>query len=200
MANTNAPFGLRPLMAGGSAPTGFANWTRKNGILYNNATAIYSGDLVQTLSTGYLGQWTATTAASQCAGVFVGCERYSTSQNTKYYSPYWPGTDAASGTVDAFLIPIQQAANMMFVIQTDGTGITVADIGANADIVVGTGSTSGGCFSGSYLDTGTLNTTATLPLRIMDLWSNWCPVGPGTQAGAYNWAVVSINMTGQTGI
>lgn len=199
MANTNAPFGLRPLMAGGSAPTGFANQTRRNGILSSNGTAIYYGDLVKSLSTGYLGQWTATTAASQVAGVFAGCRRYSTSTNQPYYNPYWPGTDAASGTVDAFLMPIQQAATMWFVIQTDATGITLADIGANADIVVGTGNTSTG-FSGSYLDTGTLNTTATLPLRIMDLWSNYCPVGPGTQAGAYNWAVVSINSTGQTGI
>ena len=63
-----------------------------------------------------------------------------------------------------------------------------------------------------YLDTGTLNTTATLPLRIVDLWANWTsgnnPEGagggsspmPGTQAGAYNWAVVAINTQGSTGI
>lgn len=199
MANTNAPFGLRPLMAGGSAPTGFANQTRRNGILYSNGTAIYSGDLVKFLDTGYLGQWTATTAVSQAAGVFVGCRRFSTSQNTDYYSPYWPGNDAASGTVDAFLIPLSQAPSMLFVIQTDATGITQAAIGANADIAVGTGNTTTG-FSGSYLDVSTLGTEATKPLRIVDLWSNYCPVGPGTQTGAYNWAVVSVNSTGQTGL
>ena len=124
---------------------------------------------------------------------------------------YWPGTDAASGTVLAQYVPAAITPTPLFVIQTDATGITVADIGANADITVGTGSTTTG-FSASVLNTGSLNTTATLPLRVVDLWANYSmgnwPTGaggssslaPGTQAGAYNWAVVAINNMGTTGV
>ena len=55
-------------------------------------------------------------------------------------------------------------------------------------------------------------TAVTAPLQLVDLWVNWSmgnsPEGagtsstlaPGTQAGAYNWAVVAINNTGSQGI
>ena len=211
MANTNAPFGLRFIGLQGGGVTNSSNQERRNAILYSNTTAIYTGDLIKMQSTGYLAQWTATTAVSQCWGVFAGCRYASNSQQTIVPQKYWPGTDAASGTVLAQYIPAVLSPAPLFVIQTDSTGITVADIGANADINVGTGSTVTG-MSGSYLDTGTLNTTATLPLRIIDLWANWSmgnsaegaggssSLAPGTQAGAYNWAVVAINVTGSTGI
>lgn len=214
MANQNSPFGLRPIGPAGGGPYNANLQERRNGILYSNATAIYTGDLVKMQNTGYMAQWTATTAVSQCWGVFRGCRYFSNSQQTIVPQKYWPGTDAASGTVLAQFIPAALAPLQYYVIQTDSTGITLADIGANADIVVGTGSTLTG-FSGSYLDTGTLNTTATLPLRIIDLWANWVTtmagggtegagagstLAPGTQAGAYNWAVVAINSTGTTGI
>lgn len=211
MANTNAPFGLRFIGLSGGGVTNSSMQERRNGILYSNGTAIYTGDLIKMQNTGYLAQWTATTAVSQCWGVFAGCRYASNSQQTIVPQKYWPGTDAASGSVLAQYVPAALSPPPLFVIQTDATGITLADIGANADIVVGTGSATTG-FSGSYLDTSTLNTTATLPLRIMDLWSNWSmgnnPEGagsgstlaPGTQAGAYNWAVVAINTTGSTGI
>lgn len=211
MANTNAPFGLRFIGLKGGGPQAAVNQERRNSILYSNATAIYTGDLLKMQSTGYLAQYSAGTAVSQVWGVFSGCRYYSNSQQTIFPNKYWPGTDAASGTVMCQYIPAAGSPTPLFVIQTDSTGITNADIGANADIVVGTGSTSTG-FSGSYLDTGTLATTATLPLRIEDLWVNWASGGPvegagssstllpGTQAGAYNWAVVSINVMNNTGI
>ncbi len=200
MANTNAPFGLSVIGVQGSPPSNFANTTLKNGILYTNNTAIYSQDLVKISSNGYLYQWAAGTATTADWGIFFGCRYYSNSAAQPVFRPYWPGTDAASGTVDAFFLPGQLATPLLFKIQTDSTGITQADIGANADIVVGTGSTSGGCFSGSYLDVSTISTTNTLPLRIVDLWANRCPVGPGTAAGAYNWAVVALNNMSVTGV
>lgn len=201
MANTNAPFGLKFLGLNGSPVTNSANVTLKNGILYSDTTKIYSGDLIKMQNSGYVAQWTATTAVSQLWGVMFGCKYYSASQNNILQSPYWVGGDASSGTVDVNYLPGVLSPPGEFLIQTDSTGITNADIGINADIVVGTGSTVGGCFSGSYLDHTTYNTTATLPLRIVDLWANRAPAGtPGTAAGAYNWAVVALNVTGSTGI
>lgn len=210
MANTNAPFGLRFLGLNGGPPTNSSMQERRNGILSTNTTAIYTGDLIFQSTNGQLYQWTATTPAYLCYGVFAGCRYASNSQQTVVPQKYWPGTDAASGTVLAQWIPASLTASPLFVIQTDATGITEASRGANADIVVGTGSAITG-FSGSYLDTSTITTTSTLPLRIVDLWVNWSmgnnPEGSGspstlaagTQTGAYNWAVVAINNAGQQG-
>jgi len=203
MANTNNPFGLRQLGLNGSAqaPT-MGQVTFKNGILSTDTNKIYFQDPVKMQSSGYIADWTATTAVSQLWGIFIGCRYYSSSQNNILYSPYWPGADAASGTVDAFLIPGILSPPGLFVVQTDSTGITLADIGVNADVAMGTGSTTGGCFSGAYLDHTTYTTTATLPFRIVALWADYMggQVGPGTASGAYNWAVVALNSQGSTGI
>lgn len=203
MANTNSPFGLKQIGLNGSssAPT-MGQTTLKNGILYTDTTKSFFGDLLKMQSTGYVTQWTATTAVSQLWGIMLGCKYTSTSQNNILYSPYWVGADAVSGSVDVQFLPGINSTPGLFVIQTDSTGITLADIGANADVVVGTGSTYGACYSGSYLDHTTLATTATLPLRVVDLWSNYAggQIGPGTAAGAYNWAVVALNVQGSTGI
>lgn len=207
MANTNAPFGLRPI-AGKGAPPNFELDIMY--ILGSNNTAIYYGDLVKRLSTGYIAQWTATTAVSQCAGVFMGCEYLSSSRGVMVRNAFWPGSDAASTTViKAHILPISQAAQYEFVIQTDATGAAITDIGQNVDVAMGTGSTIRGT-SGMYVDMSTQNTTATLPLRIVDIWGTATGplgrgnVGPGadntTNPTPYNWVVVRTNQAGVTGI
>ena len=198
MANTNSPFGLRQVGLNGSPVTNFGNSTRLGGIDKDNATAIFCGDLLKRLDTGYLAQWTNGTAVSQAWGVFFGCSYYSVSQNTKVFNRFWPGSDAAAD-VDCFYIPFQQTPNPLFVIQSGSAGIAFADIGANVDIVVGSGNTTTG-FSGSYLST--VVTTATVPLTIVDLWttSNAGGVGSGTASGAYNWVLVSANSNQITGL
>ena len=211
MANTNAPFGLRFIGVMGSPPTNAALREKRNGILSTNTTPIYTGDLILQSADGYLYQWTATTANYLCYGVFAGCRYASSSQQTTVPQKYYPGTDAASGSILAQFYQGALATPALFVIQTDATGITLADVGANADIIVGTGSTLTGR-SGSYLDTTSIATNITRPLRIIDLWANWSmgnsPEGagtgsslaPGTQSGAYNWAVVALNNMGQQGV
>lgn len=196
MANTNAPFGLREFTGtvGGVAPN-FSLITRQ--IAYNDTTKIYRGDPVASLVTGYVAQWTASTAVSQLAGVFFGCKYKSTAFGRTVWMPYWPGSDVAStDTVEAYLIPCNLAAPPVFIIQTNVTGVTIADIGANFDVALGTGSTATGQ-SGAYLDVSTINTTATLPFRLLGLWSDYAPPSSaGAQAGAYNWAIVAANVAG----
>lgn len=211
MANVNQPFGLKFIGLMGSPPTNSALMERRNAILSTNTTAIYTGDLIKISANGYLYQWTATTPSYLNYGVFAGCRYSSNSQQTVVPQKYWPGTDAASGSVLAQYYPAALAPSGLFIIQTDATGITLADIGMNADVAVGTGSAITG-FSGSYLDTTSITTATTAPLRIVDLWANYSmgnsPEGAGsssslaagTQAGAYNWAVVAINNSGQQGI
>lgn len=199
MANTNAPFGFKVIGNSGGAAPNFENRVFK--VASNDTQAIYFGDPVKLLNTGYIAQWTASTAVSQLAGIFVGCKYYNTSVGQIRNSPYWPGANA-SGEVEAYVIPCLFGAGApQFVVQGSGTAFTQADVGQNIDVALGTGSTVGGCFSGATVDYGTLGTAATLPFRIMRLWSDIAVSGsPGTEAASYNWVVVSANITGSTGI
>lgn len=198
MANTLAPFGFRQIgVTGGVSPT-FGLITRQ--VAYNDTTKIYQNDPVKSLSTGYVAQWTAGTEVSQLAGVFVGCNYVSTAQGKTVWSNYWPGADVASGViVTAYLVPCNLSVAPVFLVQSSGTAITLADIGANADVSVGTGSTY--TFqSGATLDQATLAATATLPFRVMDVYQG---VGNGSDtATSYNWVVVAANVSGagSTGI
>lgn len=210
MANANAPFGLRYLGTYGRPPTNSSMQERRNAILATNTTPIYTGDLIQMSSDGNFYQWVAAQANYLCYGVFNGCRYPSNSQQTVVPQKYWPGTDTA-GPVLAQYVPAIFAPTPVFVLQTDGTGIVQSNVGMNVDIVVGTGSTTTG-FSGSFLDTTTISTSVTKPLRIIDLYSNWAmgnnPEGvgasstlvPGVQTGAFNYAVVAINNSGQQGV
>ncbi len=209
MANSNAPYGLRYIGQMGSPPNNAPMMELRNGILSTNTTPIYTGDLIFMSANGYLYQWTATTPGYMCWGVFGGCRYSSVSQQTPVPQKFYPGTDAVSGSILAQFVPGALSPAALFVIQTDATGITVAARGANADVIVGTGANG---FSGAYLDTTTIATNVTRPLRIIDTWANYSmgnsPEGaggssslaPGTQAGAYNWAVVALNVMGQEGV
>lgn len=196
MPNTLAPFGFRHLgNTDGASPT-FGMITKK--IKSDNTTDIFYGDPVKLLNTGYIGQWTASTAVSQLAGIFAGCQYNASGTGELVRSKFWPGT-GNTGDVTAFIIPCNLSVPGKFVVQNSGTVITLADIGANADVSVGTGSQTTG-ISGATLDQATLGTTATLPFRIVDLWNG---VGNGSDATTdYNWVIVAANVSGagSTGI
>jgi hypothetical protein len=187
MANTNAPYGFRQYSGTGSAPT---YEQIAVGIVYN-ASAIYYGDPVypQTDGTVAIG----TPGTTQIAGVFQGCKYLSVSQKRTVWSNYWPGSDVASGNVvEGYII---NDPNAKFVAQVGGstsTGLVVGDVNANIQFAYGTGNASTG-ISGAYIDiTVTPTTTATLPFRVVSLVTN-PPGAPGTDTGAYNYAIVAFN-------
>ena len=182
MANTNAPFGFRQYKGTGSAPT-YEQVVMT--IASNNATAIFFGDPVVPLNTGYIAQ--ASSNSVQIAGIFVGCKYLSTSQKRTVWSNYWPGSDTTQD-VEAYVV---NDPNAQFLAQTDATGAVFGDINANVGFAIGTGNTATG-ISGAYVDMSTVNTTSTLPFRINALVTQ-PPGSPGTQAGAYNWVVVAFN-------
>lgn len=203
MANTNAPNGFMPTWGtfGGAAPT-FSFITRQ--IAYGDTTKIYRGDPVKSLNTGYVAQWTASTAVSQLAGIFWGCKYKSTSLGRTVWNNYWPGGDVAStDTVEAYLIPCNLSVPMVFEAQSDGTAFAFADIGQCVDVTLGTGSTQTGQ-SGASLAYSTLGVTATLPFRIVGLLSDYAPPGlNGTDnTTSYNRVLVAANVSGagSTGI
>ncbi|HEY6861679.1 MAG TPA: hypothetical protein VI358_18080 [Pseudolabrys sp.] len=200
MANSNSPFGARHLgMATGASPATFSLITRK--IASNNSHAIGTNDLVVNLDTGYVDYWTpSSSVVSNFAGIFNGCKFFSTALQRVIWSPYWPGS-GATGDVTAFIVPVDQASPSSFVIQATSTPFTFADIGAVCDIDRGTVNTTTG-ISGATLDRGTIGTAATLPFKIMNVWSAiGAPGSLGTDDTAnYNWVLVSANSEKSTGL
>jgi hypothetical protein len=211
MANVLAPFGFRHIgYREGFAPTYGMKRAR---IALGNANPIFHGDAVVQLSTGYVAQPANNTAT--IAGVFQGCEYLSISQGKKVRSPYWPGSDA-SADVDCFLI---DTINALFLGQVNGTPGVFGNIGNNIGVFTATGgsaapvagsgqgNTTNG-LSGMLLDTantfnGGVGTVATLPFRIVNLYSDVMIQGAGTSGGTqfngtdnttnYNWLVVAAN-------
>lgn len=183
MANTNAAFGFRQYSGTGSSPTYEQN-VRK--IKSDNTTAIFFGDAVIPLSSGYIGQATANTV--QLAGIFAGCKYLSTSQKRTVWSNFWPGADAAAD-VEAYII---DDPNAKFLVQVGGTAVTLADIGSNIQLNVGTGNTATG-ISGMYAES--VATTITLPFKVVGLVQD-PPGANGTDAtSAYNQIIVQFNNT-----
>lgn len=193
MANTSAPFGFRDiaLSGGSSAPTG---GMIKRQIAFDDSTKIYQGDPVKSLATGFVAQWTAGTAVSQLAGIFVGCEYLSLATGKHIFSKFWPGADVgASSEVTAHLIPCNLAPAPLFNAQSSGTAITLADVGANIDVALGTGSDLTGQ-SAATVDQSTIGAGATLPFRIMGLYEG---VGNGSDAtSSFNIVTVAANVSG----
>jgi hypothetical protein len=180
MANTFAPYGFLQAQGGaGGAPT-FAQSTRR--IASTNTTPIFTGDPVQPVTstaTGYITQATAG-GSVQLAGIFTGCQYFSTSQKRTVWSSYWPGSDA-TGDVVAYVIDDPAAR---FVVQTSGSGFPVTGTatsqtsGVQGQLVTfaysTTGATSGNSNGGNNAtgrSTAYVNATATTntsPFIIVD--------------------------------
>jgi len=181
MPNTNAPFGFRVYRGMGATPT-YEQSVRL--VKSDNTTAIYFGDPVSNLDTGYITRATAGTA--QIAGIFAGCKYLSTSQKRVVWSNYWPGADAAAD-VEAYII---DAPNTQFLVQAGGTAIGLAAMGLYVQFNLGTGNANTG-ISGAFVESPAV--TATLPFRIIGFDVD-PPGSNGTDiASAYNYVIVGFN-------
>ena len=187
MANTNAPFGfqLAGFLDGRSGSLGQQTRLIANG----DTTAVYSGDPVTSLNTGYVTRSTAGT--TQIAGIFIGCTYLNTALGRTVWSPSWPGS-GATGDVTAYVVTDPQA---VFKVQAGGsaTAIGLADINANINFALGTGNATSGQ-SGAYADQTTISpSTTTLPFRIVGLIQ--APPGAnGTDiTTGYNNVIVAFN-------
>mgnify|MGYP006274627589 CR=1 FL=1 len=198
----SAPYGLKPVnLIGGQV---FAGATRLLNIASGYNTSIFYGDAVKLVSTGTIQKDTGTTTATP-VGVFLGCS-YVNSQGQTIFTQYFPAnTTAPTGTtITAYVADDpDQLFKVALVSGTtaDGDGLTVAFlgrtiIGGNVEIVQNTGSTvTGDSKIGVYSAAGA-TTTATLPLRVID-------VVPDTANSSGNFCEVIVkwnapNVTGQT--
>lgn len=174
MANQETAYGLRPVGLVGSATnsTGVTQYE----IASNNTHAIYQYGLVVPLSAGVIDYAGATNGGTtQALGVLMGVEYMDATQKKPVFISYWPGSGAVSvdtnHPVKAFVAdnPMQ-----VFKVASDASltdrATAQAAVFANASLGTSarTGSTATGS-SDSALGVSTINTTATLPLRIVGI-------------------------------
>lgn len=182
MANTNAPFGFAQDAGNGSTPT-YETVVRQ---AQYNASAIYYGDPVTSQSDGTIA--ITSPGTTQIAGIFYGCKYLSVSQKRVVWNNYWPGSDVASGNyVECYIV---NDPNARFLVQSDSTGLTLANVGSNVQVTIGTPSSVTG-LSGAYV--GSPNTTSTLPFRVFEIVTTPAGSNPNPTSGAYALAIVGFN-------
>lgn len=184
MANSNAPLGFRHAgNVGGGAPT--YQIQPEAQIAYNDTNALYTGDPVTLLSTGYITR--ATAGTTPVYGIFMGCEYLNPSTNQIQFSKYWPGVAIAStSAVKAIVV---NDPNAEFLVQATSTNIGRGDIGANVQFTYTAGSALTG-MSACTVDSP--NTTSTLPFRVTRILTSSPYVGYDP-TGTYNWVFVTFN-------
>jgi len=157
MANTDAPNGLKPVrhIAGGTIRPN--EYKIPSG--YN--TAIFTGDAVKLLSSGYVA---VAAAGNRLLGVFAGCS-YPNSSGEQVFSRQWTASATTLGSGDVTAL-IYDDPNIVYAIQSAGSA-DFADIGNLADHVAGAGSTSTG--QSNFEISGTTG-TGTAGMRILGLY------------------------------
>ena len=179
MANVDKAFGLRAL--GNLSATGSQKQFGYN-IADNQSGAIFQGQLV-TLKDGFILAFDPSSHTA-AVGVFNGCDYIDATTGKPTFSNFYPGSiNITQGEIIADII---DDPNQLFLIQAD-EDIEAADIGKNADIVVGSGSTTTG-LSVNELDSSTIATTAALNLKIVGLYDS-----PNNAFGNFAVVVVKIN-------
>ena len=203
------PYGLKPInLIGGQV---FAGATRQLVIANTSgtgyATSIFYGDVVQidTSGSGTIVKDTGTSTANP-VGVFLGCQYISATTGQLTFGQYYPASLAVKNgsIITAFVADDpDQLFKVVNVAGTtaDGNGLTPAYlgrtvIGSNAALVQNTGSTTTGDSTVAIYTAAGATTTATLPIRIID-------VVPDTANSSGNFCEFIVkwnapNVTGQT--
>lgn len=179
MASTASPYGLLPIQKLGGGVQNHALRQMKIASGYN--TNIFYGDIVKRVAGGTIEKDTGTTTATP-VGVFLGVQYTDATYGFTTRQMWTAGTAVA----DAYAL-VCDDPDALFQIQSD-EAVGQTGQGCNAAIVQGSGSTANGK-SGVKLDGSTLNTTSTLPLRIVDFVQSTT----STIGDAYTDLVVKFN-------
>ena len=169
MANNDAPFGLRYVrnVQGKYNNSGQSRYRITTGDA-TNTTNIYQGDIVTQNTAGIVTRIARADGGSATSdiivGVFNGCFYTAPTTSKPTWSNYWPGNAATDAIAFIYDDPFD-----VFEVQADAA-FPVADLFGNFDIVdnTGTGSSDSG-ISYVELDVTTGATTATLPLKALDI-------------------------------
>ena len=179
MANVDKAFGLRAL--GNLSATGSQKQFGYQ-IADNQAGAIFQGDLV-TLKDGFILQFDPSSHTA-AVGVFNGVFYTDPTTGKPTFKNFYPGSvNITTGTIQADVL---DDPNQLFIIQSD-EDIEQADFGKNADVVVGSGSTTTG-LSAMELDSSDIGTGAAKNLKLVGIYDT-----PGNALGNFCQVVVKIN-------
>lgn len=177
MANSNTPFGLRPLRDAASGP--HSGGLEMFYVPSSDGTALFIGDpVVKNGSSDTAGVPGAVRAAA--GGPITGVVQGFVPDGT--INP--PGYRAAS---TAGYILVNTDLDTLYVIQDTAGTIAAADVGLNADLTLAAGSTYTKR-SAVVLNAASKAATATLAVKIQGL----API-PGNEFGAYAKVLVKIN-------
>ena len=174
MANQETAYGLRPIGMVGSGPnsTGITEYEIASG----NTNAIFNGEIVVPLATGFIDQAGDTAGGTtQALGVLTGVMYHDSTQKKPVWLNYWPGSAGVSvDTNHPVRAYVADNPNQLFQIASDASTTNRATaqgfIFANTDLGTSarTGSTDTGS-STSQMSVANVAVTATLPLRIVGL-------------------------------
>jgi hypothetical protein len=158
VANTQATFGFRQI---GYTSGGAPDFQLATGVIASaNGTKIFRGDpVIYNTGTGKIEQ------ASSQLGAVRRCVRWlrlHACGRHPEWSPFWPAAGAVADAT-AYII---NAPNALFIVAALNTSVVQANVGENVGFSIGTGNTSTG-FSAATIDQSTLNTTNTLPFRVV---------------------------------
>jgi hypothetical protein len=183
--SVDKPYGLKPInLIGGQV---FAGSTRQRRIA-SNASSIGYGDPLKFVNDGTVAVTTETTTApvTGFAGVFLGCTFVSSVTGQPTYSQAWiSGTSVKANTYivayvaddpDTLFKAVGVTASL--VVSTTG-GFTYSSVGLNAALVANTLDTTTNDSQQGLL-VSSANTTASLPVRIVDVVEDTAFVSSGT--------------------
>ena len=186
MPSTSTPYGLIPVKKLGNQP--YNNSFSQYKIASAYATNIFKGDLVKLATTAGTIEKDAGTTTATPVGVFVGCSYTDPNLNYLVFRDRWPASTVASD-VKAFVV---DDPDVIFKVQGDGAGTIYgqSSIGTNAALVQGSGSSQTGV-SGVLLDSSTVATTSTLPLKIVGFDPN--PSNALTDTYVDWWVILNVD-------
>lgn len=192
MANTNAPFGLRPV-----GHLNGSTWNGQTNLYYvpaSNGSAIYLGDLVKSLADGDANGVPGVQKAAAgdvprgvvvgIRAVYPGVSLVGSALNLEQ-----PGYISATN-VDAVYVDVADAPDLVSEVQTGATAtnLVATKLNLNADITVAAPSPATNPLSATVIDNSTITTTSTRILKLRGLVRE-----PNNALGAYEKVLVSFN-------
>lgn len=162
MATSATPNGAEPINTL-SASGSYTGKVRHIKIASGYGTAIFYGDFVKLVAAGTLEKAAVTTAVvAGTVGIFVGCSYTDPSTSQLTFNQQFPASTAASDIM-AYVV---DDPKLVFKMQAD-EAIAQTGLGNNVSAVSTAGSTTIGR-SKNALDGGSVATTNSLPLRILE--------------------------------
>jgi hypothetical protein len=195
-------YGLKPINRLDGLP--YAGAIRQIPIAAAYATAILNGDTVQVDTNGYLIANT-TSNSGDSIGVLVGCS-YTNSSGQPVQGQFYPAATSTS-TALAFGYVVDDPNAVFKVVASSGqttvpTAFSRALVGANVALSINTGSTiTGDSYYG--IDGASAGTTATLPIRVVDVVPDTATGPANATATTYYEFLVKFNLhqyTDTTGV